>query len=80
MKALGIRLVATASHKGKVLDQSNLAGPLAIFVGSEGAGLSREHIKSMDEVVAIPQAPQVESLNVGVATSIVLYEVARQRK
>jgi RNA methyltransferase, TrmH family len=80
MKALGIRLVATASHKGKALDQSNLAGPLAIFVGSEGAGLSRELIKSMDEVVAIPQAPQVESLNVGVATSIVLYEVARQRK
>jgi TrmH family RNA methyltransferase len=80
MKAFGIRLVATASHKGKALDQSNLAGPLAIFVGSEGAGLSRELIKLMDEVAAIPQAPQVESLNVAVATSIVLYEVARQRK
>lgn len=79
MKALGVRLVATASHKGKALDQSNLAGPLAIFIGSEGAGLSRELIKLMDEVVAIPQAPQVESLNVGVATSIVLYETARQK-
>jgi RNA methyltransferase, TrmH family len=80
MKALGIRLVATASHKGKALDQSNLAGPLAIFIGSEGAGLSRDLIKEMDEVVAIPQAPQVESLNVAVATSIVLYEVTRQRE
>jgi TrmH family RNA methyltransferase len=79
LKALGLRLVATASHQGKALDQSNLAGPLAIFIGSEGAGLSRDLIKEMDEVVAIPQAPQVESLNAGVATSIVLYEVARQK-
>jgi tRNA G18 (ribose-2'-O)-methylase SpoU len=34
----------------------------------------------MDEVVAIPHTPQVESLNAGVAASIVLYEAARQRK
>jgi len=34
----------------------------------------------MDEVIAIPQAPQVESLNAGVAASIVLYEAARQKK
>ena len=79
MKEHGLRLVATASHKGKPLDQARLSVPLAIFVGSEGAGLSRNLIKEMDEVVAIPQAPQVESLNVGVATSIVLYEVMRQR-
>jgi RNA methyltransferase, TrmH family len=80
MKEHGLRLVATASHKGTPLDQAKLSGPLAIFVGSEGAGLSRDLIKEMDEVVAIPQAPQVESLNVGVATSIVLYEVMRQRR
>jgi TrmH family RNA methyltransferase len=78
MKALGLRVVATASHKGTPLDQANLSRPLAIFVGSEGAGVSRDLIKAMDEVVAIPQARQVDSLNVGVATSIVLYEVARQ--
>ena len=80
MKELGLRLVATASHQGTPLDQANLSGPLAIFIGSEGAGLSRDLIKAMDEVVAIPQAPQVESLNVGVAASIVLYEVVRQRR
>lgn len=78
MKEHGLRLVATASHKGTPLDQARLSGPLAIFIGSEGAGLSGDLIKAMDEVVAIRQAPQVESLNVGVATSIVLYEVARQ--
>lgn len=80
MKEQSLRLVATASHKGTPLAQANLSGPLAIFVGSEGAGLSRGLIKEMDEIVAIPQAPQVESLNVGVATSIVLYEVMRQRQ
>jgi tRNA G18 (ribose-2'-O)-methylase SpoU len=75
-----MRLIATASHKGTPLDQTKLSGPLAIFIGSEGAGLSRDLVKEMDEVVAIPQAKEVESLNVGVATSIVLYEVMRQRK
>ncbi len=79
MKESGLRLVATASHKGTSLDQAKLSGPLAIFIGSEGAGLPRDLIKEMDEVVAIPQAPQVESLNAGVAASIVLYEVARQK-
>ena len=57
MKKQGLRLVATASHKGTPLDQAKLSGPLAIFIGSEGAGLSRDLIKEMDEVVAIPQAP-----------------------
>jgi len=80
MKKQSLRLVATASHKGTPLDQAKLSGPLAIFIGSEGAGLSRDLIKEMDEVVAIPQAEQVESLNAGVAASIVLYEVMRQRK
>ena len=79
MKDQGLRLVGTASHKGTPLDQAKLSGPLAIFIGSEGAGLSRELLQQMDEVLAIPQAAQVESLNVGVAASIVLYEVARQK-
>jgi len=80
MKDHGLRLVGTASHKGTSLDQAKLSGPLAIFIGSEGAGLSRELIQQMDEVLAIPQAAQVESLNVGVAASIVLYEVMRHKR
>lgn len=75
-----LRLLATSSHKGIPLSQANLAGPLAIFIGSEGAGLPANLMAEMDEVVAIPHAPQVESLNAAVATSIVLYEVARQGK
>ena len=75
-----VRLIATSSHKGTPLDEVKLSGPVAIFVGSEGAGLSRTLIAQMDETVAIPHTAQVESLNAGVAGSIVLYEAARQRR
>lgn len=76
----GVRLVATSSHKGTPLDQADLKGATAIFFGNEGAGLPRDVMSTMDEVIAIPHTPQVESLNAGVAASIVLYEAARQRK
>jgi tRNA G18 (ribose-2'-O)-methylase SpoU len=52
--------------------------PLAIFIGNEGAGLPREVMRQMDETMAIPQAANVESLNAGVAASIVLYEAGRK--
>jgi TrmH family RNA methyltransferase len=80
LRARGVRLLATSSHQGTPLPQISWALPLAIFIGNEGAGLSRELTRQMDETLAIPQAAQVESLNAGVAASIVLYEFARNRK
>jgi TrmH family RNA methyltransferase len=80
LRAQAVRLIATSSHKGTPLDQADLKGAAAIFFGNEGAGLPREVMAKMDEVVVIPHTPQVESLNAGVAASIVLYEAARQRK
>lgn len=79
LKTKGVRLIATSSHKGTALDQADLAGATAIFFGNEGAGLPREVMARMDEFIAIPHSAQVESLNAGVAASIVLYEAARQR-
>jgi TrmH family RNA methyltransferase len=76
----GVRLIATSSHKGTPLDQARLTGPSAIFIGSEGAGLPRGLMAQVDELIAIPHTAQVESLNAGVAGSIVLYEAARQRR
>ncbi len=75
-----VRLIATSSHKGTPLDQSDLKIPTAIFFGNEGSGLPRDLMAKMDDSITIPHAPQVESLNAGVAASIVLYEAARQRK
>jgi TrmH family RNA methyltransferase len=80
LRARGVRLLATSSHQGTLLPQISWTLPLAIFIGNEGAGLSRELTRQMDETLVIPQAEQVESLNAGVAASIVLYEAARNRK
>jgi RNA methyltransferase, TrmH family len=73
----GVRLLATSSHKGTPLQEVCWSLPLAIFIGNEGAGLPRETAQQMDEIVMIPHAAEVESLNAGVAASIVLYEAAR---
>jgi RNA methyltransferase, TrmH family len=90
LRARGVRRLATSSHQGSSHLDSSHQGiplpkvswtlPLAIFIGNEGAGLSRELMREMDETVAIPQSAQVESLNAGVAASIVLYEAARNRE
>ena len=78
--AENVRLIATSSHKGTPLDQADLKGAAAIFFGNEGSGLPRDVMAKLDEVIAIPHTQQVESLNAGVAASIVLYEAARQRR
>jgi len=77
LRERGVRLLATSSHKGTPLTEANWSLPLAIFIGNEGAGLPREIMHQMDETLVIPQAAPVESLNAGVAASIVLYEAAR---
>lgn len=73
----GVRLLATSSHKGTPLPEADWTLPLAIFIGNEGAGLPRDVLQQMQETIVIPQAAHVESLNAGVAASIVLYEAAR---
>jgi TrmH family RNA methyltransferase len=79
LREKGLRLFATSSHRGVAVHDVKFDSPAAIFIGSEGAGLPRELISVMDEMIAIPHSASVESLNAGVAASIVLYEVARQR-
>ena len=73
-------MLATSSHKGTLISQTDLRGPVALIVGNEGAGLPREILALADEIVAIPQSSRVESLNAGIAASVILYEAARQRQ
>ena len=80
LREQGAKIVATSSHKGIPLDEADLTEACAIFVGSEGAGISKELIAEADEVIAIPHSERVESLNAGIAASIILYEAARQRR
>lgn len=74
-----VRMVATSSHKGTRLTEADWTLPLAIFIGNEGSGLPREIMHQMSGTLVIPQAAAVESLNAGVAASIVLYEAARNQ-
>jgi TrmH family RNA methyltransferase len=80
LRGRGLRVVAASAHKGTRLDQARLDGPLAVVVGNEATGVPRDVLKLADELVMIPHAPRVESLNAAVATSIVFYEAARQRR
>jgi len=71
---LGAAGEATAS-----LYQTDLKGPLALVLGSEGKGLRRLTREHCDALFAIPMAGEVSSLNVSVATGICLFEAVRQR-
>jgi 23S rRNA (guanosine2251-2'-O)-methyltransferase len=58
----------------------NLTGPIALVVGSEGKGIRSLIKKNCDQIVSIPMAGNIESLNVSVATAIALFETKRQRE
>ena len=64
---------------GENLTKANLAGPVAIVIGSEGRGTGKLTLKTCDGTVTIPQFGKINSLNASVATGIILYEVRRQR-
>jgi RNA methyltransferase, TrmH family len=79
LRSRGIRMVATSSHKGVPLPEAQFSAQTAVFIGNEGAGIDKKLLGEMDELIIIPHSQRVESLNAGVAASIVLYEAARQR-
>ncbi|WP_432576729.1 23S rRNA (guanosine(2251)-2'-O)-methyltransferase RlmB, partial [Kineococcus esterisolvens] len=79
-KDAGLFVVGLDADGDVALPDLRLAdGPLVVVVGAEGAGLSRLVRETCDQVVSIPMAGAVESLNAGVAAGIALYEVSRHR-
>jgi len=60
--------------------EADLREAAAIFVGNESNGLPAEVVRAADAAISIPMAASVDSLNAGVAASVVLYEAARQRR
>jgi tRNA G18 (ribose-2'-O)-methylase SpoU len=76
-----IRCVAAHPHTDKKsLSEADFTGDCCIVFGSEGKGISPEVLAACDEAVAIPMANDVDSLNVGAAAAVFLYEASRQRK
>ncbi|MCL4441721.1 MAG: RNA methyltransferase [Firmicutes bacterium] len=74
----GISLLVGVPEGGAPLSRMDLRRPLALVVGSEADGPSRELLSLPHEKVSIPMTGRAESLNAGVAASIMLYEIARQ--
>ena len=65
---------------GSDIFRTNLKGPIALVVGSEGFGIKDLVKKNCDEIISLPMRGQVNSLNASVASGIALYEIARQRQ
>jgi 23S rRNA (guanosine2251-2'-O)-methyltransferase len=80
LKERGIWLAGTSDEAGDELYATDLTGPLALVMGSEGSGMRRLTSELCDYLVSIPMAGQVESLNVSVAAGVCLYEINRQRR
>lgn len=80
LRSRGVTVVALSAGATVSFDEAALTGPVAICAGAEGHGLSSEVLALADLRVGIPMQQPVESLNVGVATSLVLFEAMRQRR
>jgi 23S rRNA (guanosine2251-2'-O)-methyltransferase len=78
MKEFGLQIIGCTEKGSDRMDELSLNGPLAIVMGSEEKGLSTIVLRIADKLAFIPITGPVKSLNVSVATGMVLYEVNRQ--
>jgi 23S rRNA (guanosine2251-2'-O)-methyltransferase len=82
MKALqqmGVWIIGTAGETDTCLYDVKLSGPMALVMGAEGKGMRRLTRENCDQLVKLPMAGEVSSLNVSVACGICLFEIVRQR-
>lgn len=79
LKDADVWCVGAAGEATDILHKTDLTGRLAIIMGSEGKGLRRLTRENCDSLVKIPMKGDVESLNVSVATGVILFEALRQR-
>jgi 23S rRNA (guanosine2251-2'-O)-methyltransferase len=75
----GIEVIASVMKADKLVYQIDFKKPLAIIMGSEEKGISTPLLKAADEKFKIPMKGEFESLNVSVASGMILYEVMKQR-
>ncbi len=80
LKAHGVRTAAAMPAAPTSYDEADLRGPIAFLLGSETAGVPESLARRADLCLSIPLAGRVESLNVGVAAGLLLFEAARQRR
>ncbi|MCI9513203.1 MAG: 23S rRNA (guanosine(2251)-2'-O)-methyltransferase RlmB [Oscillospiraceae bacterium] len=79
LKERGLWVFGTAAEGAAPLYQTDLRGPAAVVIGSEGEGMSRLVREGCDFLVSIPMRGRISSLNASAAAAILLYEAVRQR-
>jgi 23S rRNA (guanosine2251-2'-O)-methyltransferase len=75
----GIQVLGTQMKGSIPVHEANLTGPTCIVMGAEDTGISKDVIRRADTLIRIPMATAFDSLNVSVATGMILYEAMRQR-
>jgi TrmH family RNA methyltransferase len=80
LRSMRVRIVGADAHATVTCDRADLSGPIAFVLGNEAWGISSEWRHLLDDTVAVPMPGAVDSLNVGIAGSILLYEAVRQRR
>lgn len=79
LQQYGIWITGTAGEADKDIYAADLTGAMALVMGAEGKGMRRLTREHCDQLVKIPMAGEVSSLNVSVATGVCLFESVRQR-
>ncbi|MDI1356186.1 MAG: 23S rRNA (guanosine(2251)-2'-O)-methyltransferase RlmB [bacterium] len=79
LKESGLQIVACHEKTDNLIYDADFTKPTAVIMGSEEDGISNEYLKRSDQQVKIPMTGKIASLNVSVATGIVLFEAVKQR-
>jgi 23S rRNA (guanosine2251-2'-O)-methyltransferase len=79
LKREGLWIMGAAGETAQTIYSTDFSVPMALVVGTEGKGLRRLTKEQCDVLVSVPMLGKVESLNLSVATGVLLYEAVRQR-
>jgi 23S rRNA (guanosine2251-2'-O)-methyltransferase len=79
LQQMGIKVIAASEKASENLYDEDFTCPVAIIIGSEDKGISNKILKISDKLVKIPILGEIASLNVSVASAVIVYEIIRQR-
>lgn len=79
LKQSGFKIISATEKSDKLIYDVDMTGPVAVVMGSEGDGISRSMLELSDEKAAIPMSGEISSLNVSVASALLMFEAVRQR-
>jgi 23S rRNA (guanosine2251-2'-O)-methyltransferase len=80
LQKCGIKVIAASEKASHNYTEADYREPLAIVMGAEDVGISYDILRICDDMVSIPVVGQIGSLNVSVASGIIIYEAIKQRR